>query len=1245
MKYKFINPSFLSSILKGALAFLLCFLSIGLQAQVNVTGGYTASQMAAKLAGPGVTVFGATLMCPSDASGEFVVVSSTLGMDSGIVLTCGTAVTTATAIGVNIINGDTAGARPGNFASTDNTTTGTGGVGDTELSVLAGQATFDACVLEFNFKPAGDTIRFKYVFGSEEYSGYTCSTFNDVFGFFITGGAYSTSTNIANVPGTSIPVCINSVNCGASAGWPLSNCTSLGSGSPFCAYYVANNTGTTITYDGFTVPLYAIARVNPCDTYHLKLGIADAADHIWDSGVFLEAGSLTSNSTVGVRAVGVTGGSPDCVRGCLPATFVFTTGVTHDTPIVARFIIGGTAVNGYDYGTIADSIILPAYASSTSVTINPLSVAAAGTKTVIVSIMIPDPCHPGLYVLGATATINILDSFTVNILTPDTSICNGQVVNAIAVGDPTFGSLLGYAWTPTSSVTSGGTSLTPTLTPTVTTTYTLTATLTGNAGCPPKTRDLTVTVYTPTFDSVTFSNPTVCGYTDGKITLHGLETGYLDTLHYNFNGVPQPPVTIGVSSGHTAVITGLGAGVYSNIWVKVGLCPTVVKGPVTLVDPAPPVVSVDSHYVKTCVGEATLLHAYVTPGGIAMNYTWTPPAYLSSSTAANVVVTPMVAGDVTYTVTVNPGSNPACNTFDTIHVHTLAPFVLNNHDTVICIGRFVQASITGSSEYDYVWSPTTGVSNPYISNPTITPVVTSGYVVTASYAHCADQIHSFNIEVDTPATPRSIIDTICIGMSDSFDFTVPGTAGTSTYTYTWTTAVMGDLSSSTIANPIITPSTAGTNFYTLNVRPAAANCAINDNVTIFVIDTTISVRPTDTSICLGKVVQAVGTGDPLFAYQWLPTAGIGVSNVFNALITPDTSALYVITATFGRCPPIHRTLNLHVEPNPIVYVGGNRLLCSFDTLHIHASVDPAWFGGYIYSWTPPADLDNTTTSTVVYSGTTSTNLYVTVSTPAGCKSNDSAHITVFPGNFATITPDHYSFCPHDTTTVPVTTSIGSGVSYHWYPSRYVSDSLSGSPVITPVGDQVYTIVATTANGCTDTVHFTATVFPAALLSIPDSVTIYPGESYHISPLTNCTSFLWFPPAGLSANNISDPVAAPDVSTKYFVHGVTSDGCIATDSIDVFVSPESLLVLPNAFTPGNGVNNEFKIIKRGIATLNYFRIFNRWGNLVYESKDIDKGWDGTYNGKPQPLAVYVYDIQAVTSTGIIFNKTGNVTIIR
>ena len=162
--------------------------------------------------------------------------------------------------------------------------------GDPDLTSLANNfTTYDAAILEFDFVPQSDTLRFNYVFGSEEYPEYVGSPYNDVFGFFLSGpgiaGPYSGGAeNIALIPGTSNAVSINNVNNGYSFTEPASGpCNN-------CAYYVDNSSGAEVQYDAFTTVLTAQAVVVPCQTYHIKIAISDAGDGALDSGVFLEEG-------------------------------------------------------------------------------------------------------------------------------------------------------------------------------------------------------------------------------------------------------------------------------------------------------------------------------------------------------------------------------------------------------------------------------------------------------------------------------------------------------------------------------------------------------------------------------------------------------------------------------------------------------------------------------------------------------------------------------------------------------------------------------------------------------------------------------------------------------------------------------------------------------------------------------------------------------------------------------------------
>ena len=198
------------------LSFIAVAFSNQAKAQLTITTNQTADQLASLLVGSGVTYSNATLVCGAGANGKFTNVSTTLvGIDSGILLTSGDAA---------IVAGPEAGIQTGQ--------TGTGS--DPDLDILSGVTTFDKCILEFDFVPQGDSIKFDYIFGSDENPGFWCSTVNDAFGFFISGPGYVTPTNIALVPGTNIPVTINSVNGETNPG---TLCTQMGPGSPFTQYY------------------------------------------------------------------------------------------------------------------------------------------------------------------------------------------------------------------------------------------------------------------------------------------------------------------------------------------------------------------------------------------------------------------------------------------------------------------------------------------------------------------------------------------------------------------------------------------------------------------------------------------------------------------------------------------------------------------------------------------------------------------------------------------------------------------------------------------------------------------------------------------------------------------------------------------------------------------------------------------------------------------------------------------------
>lgn len=295
--------------------------------------------------GDGVEVLNITYNGQPVAVGYFTDGTQAIGIDRGIVMTSGYVATGAGPFGLGIgCNGLGA-----DFATNPNLSTAT----DADLANQVPNSTImDVAVYTITFIPTSDTLRFRYVFGSEEYPEFACSAYNDVFGFFIQGPGYPTPTNIAIIPGTNLPVTINNLHPDNNLNYPPCN--------PFNEqFYNDNNfTGLQPTYDGFTDVFTAEAVVTPCQQYTIKLAIADAGDEFFDSGVFLEAKSFGTRSLdVKVATVSLDGA---VVEGCAQGSLTFSLPEALTQNFNIDYNIGGSATNGVDYQAIPLNLSIPA---------------------------------------------------------------------------------------------------------------------------------------------------------------------------------------------------------------------------------------------------------------------------------------------------------------------------------------------------------------------------------------------------------------------------------------------------------------------------------------------------------------------------------------------------------------------------------------------------------------------------------------------------------------------------------------------------------------------------------------------------------------------------------------------------------------------------------------------------------------------------------------------------------------------
>jgi len=252
---------------------LLWLLAYKGAAQISISNTSNASVLVNNIVGAGVQVTNVTLNCNGAASGTFNSNGSNLGISSGVILATG-AVTEAT--GPN--NNDGAGESNGCFNSSVS-------FSDQNILSIEPEAKYDGCVLEFDVKPVCDILEVKYVFASEEYPEFVGAGYNDAFGFSIWGpnprGANYAAVNIAQLPSSGTSVSIDNVNASSNS-----------------QYYVNNHNGSSIEYDGFTVPLTASVAVSHCEMYHLKFAIADAGDCQYSSAVFLGHSGVACPNTL-----------------------------------------------------------------------------------------------------------------------------------------------------------------------------------------------------------------------------------------------------------------------------------------------------------------------------------------------------------------------------------------------------------------------------------------------------------------------------------------------------------------------------------------------------------------------------------------------------------------------------------------------------------------------------------------------------------------------------------------------------------------------------------------------------------------------------------------------------------------------------------------------------------------------------------------------------------------------------------
>ena len=288
---------------------------------------------------------------------------------------------------------------------------------DPNLATLTAGDQYDLSVIEFDFKPTANMVQFDFVFGSEEYCEYVNSIYNDVFGFFISGPGIAGVKNLALVPSDKSPVTVNNVNHLKNTVYYRNN-NNYGS----CFFQPVTNMAD-IQLDGFTTVLTATAVLQPCQTYHIKLAIADIEDANYTSAVFLRANSFDAGGQVKAEAVYPSTSQAYTVEGCNNGFIRFYRGtgdVNQPLPVTYKMAPGSTATPGLDFDPLPVSVTIPAGQTELLVPVNVIKdQLPEGTESF--TLLLDNACS----CQQQDVTFVIHDQTPLNVTLPDQMVCTG----------------------------------------------------------------------------------------------------------------------------------------------------------------------------------------------------------------------------------------------------------------------------------------------------------------------------------------------------------------------------------------------------------------------------------------------------------------------------------------------------------------------------------------------------------------------------------------------------------------------------------------------------------------------------------------------------------------------------------------------------------------------------------------------------------------------------------------------------
>lgn len=399
------------------------------------------------------------------------------------------------------------------------------------------------------------------------------------------------------------------------------------------------------------------------------------------------------------------------------------------------------------------------------------------------------------------------------------------------------------------------------------------------------------------------------------------------------------------------------------------------------------------------------------------------------------------------------------------------------------------------------------------------------------------------------------------------------------------------------------------------------------------------------SICVGSstILTATASGGNAGPYAYIWTGVTANGNT--ASVTPAATTKYKVTVMDG-CTVTSASDSVSIQLTALPLPGLNNAsiqICRGSSTQLNAA------GGTIYQWIPPTGLSNTAIENPLASPLTDTRYKVTVQTAGGCKGEDSLLVKVVQP-FTLTTSRDTSVCIGNA----VNLTASGALRYEWS-GNGLSTTTAATTIARPAITTNFTVTGYGVDNCfTQTQNIKVTVVALPQVNAGPDTSIIPGTTINISPAYGggIVSYQWTPGTYLSCTNCATPTARLKNPIDYNIMVRNSDGCESSDQISIrFLCSTDRVFLPTAFTPNNdGLNDVWYPLGGGILKVNYLKIFNRWGQLVFERKNIltddrSAGWGGSFKGQPLPTGVFAITMGVSCENGQVVEMKGSVKLLR